>query len=44
MAEPTLDEFRDEQERLRGEGVHRGVGFSTYVEVCGLACRVTATL
>jgi aerobic carbon-monoxide dehydrogenase large subunit len=32
-----LDEFRREQERLRGEGVHRGVGFSTWVEVCGLA-------
>jgi aerobic carbon-monoxide dehydrogenase large subunit len=32
-----LDEFRAEQERLRGEGVYRGVGFSTYVEVCGLA-------
>jgi carbon-monoxide dehydrogenase large subunit len=32
-----VDEFRAEQERLRGEGVYRGVGFSTYVEVCGLA-------
>jgi carbon-monoxide dehydrogenase large subunit len=32
-----LDEFRVEQERLRGEGVYRGVGFSTWVEVCGLA-------
>jgi aerobic carbon-monoxide dehydrogenase large subunit len=32
-----LDEFRREQERLRGEGTYRGVGFSTYVEVCGLA-------
>jgi aerobic carbon-monoxide dehydrogenase large subunit len=32
-----LEEFRREQERLRGEGVHRGVGFSTWVEVCGLA-------
>src|SRR5918994_277992 len=32
-----LDEFRAEQARLRGEGVLRGVGFSTYVEVCGLA-------
>jgi carbon-monoxide dehydrogenase large subunit len=32
-----LDEFRAEQERLRGEGVYRGVGFSTWVEVCGLA-------
>ena len=32
-----VDEFRAEQERLRGEGVYRGVGFSTWVEVCGLA-------
>jgi aerobic carbon-monoxide dehydrogenase large subunit len=32
-----LDEFRREQAELRDRGVHRGVGFSTYVEVCGLA-------
>ena len=32
-----LDRFRSEQERLRSEDVLRGVGFSTYVEVCGLA-------
>jgi aerobic carbon-monoxide dehydrogenase large subunit len=32
-----VDGFRAEQEQLRGEGIHRGVGFSTYVEVCGLA-------
>ncbi len=32
-----LDEFRREQESLRKEGIHRGVGFSTWVEVCGLA-------
>jgi carbon-monoxide dehydrogenase large subunit len=32
-----VDEFRAEQERLSGEGVYKGVGFSTYVEVCGLA-------
>jgi carbon-monoxide dehydrogenase large subunit len=32
-----VDAFRREQESLRGEGVLRGVGFSTYVEVCGLA-------
>jgi carbon-monoxide dehydrogenase large subunit len=31
-----LDAFRAEQEELRGRGVHRGVGFSTYVEICGL--------
>ena len=32
-----LDAFRTEQEELREQGVHRGVGFSTYTEVCGLA-------
>jgi aerobic carbon-monoxide dehydrogenase large subunit len=31
-----LDGFRREQEELRSKGVHRGVGFSTYVEICGL--------
>ncbi|MGH2890679.1 MAG: xanthine dehydrogenase family protein molybdopterin-binding subunit, partial [Solirubrobacteraceae bacterium] len=37
-----LDGFRAEQERLRAEGVHRGIGFSTYTEICGLApSRVT---
>jgi aerobic carbon-monoxide dehydrogenase large subunit len=32
-----LDAFRREQEELRARDVYRGVGFSTYVEVCGLA-------
>ncbi|MGH2927050.1 MAG: xanthine dehydrogenase family protein molybdopterin-binding subunit, partial [Solirubrobacteraceae bacterium] len=32
-----LGAFRAEQERLRGEGVYRGIGFSTYTEICGLA-------
>ena len=32
-----LDAFRREQAELRERGVHRGVGFSTWVEVCGLA-------
>jgi carbon-monoxide dehydrogenase large subunit len=37
-----LPAFRAEQERLRGEGIYRGVGFSTYTEICGLApSRVT---
>lgn len=31
-----LDGFRREQEQLRREGIYRGVGFSTYVEICGL--------
>ena len=29
--------FRKEQEELRAKGIHRGIGFSTYVEICGLA-------
>jgi carbon-monoxide dehydrogenase large subunit len=32
-----LDAFRREQAELRERGIYRGVGFSTYVEVCGLA-------
>src|ERR687893_703666 len=31
-----LDAFRREQEELRARGIYRGVGFSTYVEICGL--------
>ncbi|HYF24752.1 MAG TPA: xanthine dehydrogenase family protein molybdopterin-binding subunit [Baekduia sp.] len=34
--------FRREQEELRAKGIYRGVGFSTYTEICGLApSRVT---
>jgi aerobic carbon-monoxide dehydrogenase large subunit len=34
--------FRAEQARLREQGIHRGIGFSTYTEICGLApSRVT---
>jgi aerobic carbon-monoxide dehydrogenase large subunit len=32
-----LEEFRREQGELRQRGVYRGIGFSTYVEVGGLA-------
>jgi len=32
-----VEAFRSEQASLRDEGVYRGVGFSTWVEVCGLA-------
>ena len=32
-----LDGFRREQEQARSEGRHLGVGFSTYMEICGLA-------
>jgi carbon-monoxide dehydrogenase large subunit len=31
-----LDAFRTEQAELRKQGIYRGVGFSTYVEICGL--------
>jgi aerobic carbon-monoxide dehydrogenase large subunit len=37
LANLDLEDFRREQEELRGKGVHRGIGFSTYTEVCGLA-------
>jgi carbon-monoxide dehydrogenase large subunit len=34
--------FAREQEELRSKGVYRGIGFSTYTEICGLApSRVT---
>jgi aerobic carbon-monoxide dehydrogenase large subunit len=29
--------FHREQEEMRAKGVYRGIGFSTYVEICGLA-------
>ena len=32
-----LDAFRAEQEEQRANGIYRGVGFSTYMEICGLA-------
>ena len=32
-----LDAFRAEQAQLRERGIYRGVGFSTYTEICGLA-------
>jgi carbon-monoxide dehydrogenase large subunit len=37
-----MDAFRREQEELRAQGVYRGIGLSTYTEICGLApSRVT---
>jgi carbon-monoxide dehydrogenase large subunit len=32
-----IDAFRREQAELRDKGVYRGIGFSTYVEICGVA-------
>ena len=31
-----LDAFQRERDELRQQGVYRGIGFSTYVEICGL--------
>jgi aerobic carbon-monoxide dehydrogenase large subunit len=33
----NVEEFRREQGELRERGIYRGIGFSTYVEICGLA-------
>jgi carbon-monoxide dehydrogenase large subunit len=32
-----MDAFRREQAELRDRGIHRGIGFSTWMEICGLA-------
>jgi carbon-monoxide dehydrogenase large subunit len=32
-----LDAFRSEQAELRSQGKYRGIGFSTWMEICGLA-------
>ena len=32
-----VDAFRREQEELRSQGKYRGIGFSTWMEICGLA-------
>ena len=37
LANLDLDAFRREQEELRAQGIYRGVGFSTYMEICGIA-------
>jgi carbon-monoxide dehydrogenase large subunit len=37
LAKLDMDAFRAEQAELREKGVYRGVGLSTYTEVCGLA-------
>jgi carbon-monoxide dehydrogenase large subunit len=33
----NLEEFRREQAELREKGIYRGIGFSTWMEICGLA-------
>lgn len=37
LAMLNYDEFRQEQEASRKEGKYLGVGFSTYIELCGVA-------
>lgn len=37
LANLGYDDLRRRQEELRGQGKYLGIGFSTYVEVCGLA-------
>ena len=37
LGKVDMDAFRREQQELRDKGVYRGIGLSTYVEVCGLA-------
>ena len=32
-----IDEVRREQESMRSQGIYRGIGLSTYTEICGLA-------
>jgi aerobic carbon-monoxide dehydrogenase large subunit len=32
-----VEAFRREQAELREQGIHRGIGFSTWMEICGLA-------
>jgi carbon-monoxide dehydrogenase large subunit len=32
-----LDAVREQQKQLRERGIYRGIGFSTYTEICGLA-------
>ena len=32
-----VEAFRREQAELREKGIHRGIGFSTWMEICGLA-------
>jgi carbon-monoxide dehydrogenase large subunit len=42
MGRIDLDAFEREREELKAKGIARGIGFSTYTEICGLApSRVT---
>ena len=37
MEHIDLDQLEREKEELRKQGIYRGIGYSTYVEICGLA-------
>ncbi|HEU0316656.1 MAG TPA: xanthine dehydrogenase family protein molybdopterin-binding subunit, partial [Solirubrobacteraceae bacterium] len=37
LSKLDLDELERERTRLRERGIYRGIGFSTYMEICGLA-------
>ena len=37
LSKVDVGEFRREQAELRSKNVYRGIGFSTYMEICGLA-------
>jgi aerobic carbon-monoxide dehydrogenase large subunit len=37
MSKLDLDAFEHERGELRERGIYRGIGFSTYMEICGLA-------
>jgi carbon-monoxide dehydrogenase large subunit len=37
LSKLDLDELERDKARLRERGIYRGIGFSTYMEICGLA-------
>jgi aerobic carbon-monoxide dehydrogenase large subunit len=37
LSKLDMDEFERERLALREKGIYRGIGFSTYMEICGLA-------
>ncbi|MFL5041392.1 MAG: xanthine dehydrogenase family protein molybdopterin-binding subunit [Xanthobacteraceae bacterium] len=37
LSKIDMDAFERERAELRARGIYRGIGFSTYVEICGLA-------
>ncbi len=37
LSKLDMDELERDKARLREQGIYRGIGFSTYMEICGLA-------